>query len=216
MENKQRSDRHANKKKFKNVVKVNFTNKKKEKDVAERKLKILKKDINIKKPAKLKLTKGKQKKALPIIETDEQFAKFVTKLSKGKKISKNMAEVVGSISNFNDLTQRYLETIVALTNSSKEADLQAINALREQSNALLKHLNDNAEILTPEERIQIIQRSAEITSEISEVHKRGKIIIEKAMNLASGALLITATILFAFLQNQGGNDNDRDTIDMDD
>ena len=216
MEKRQRSDKHANKKKFKNVVKVNFANKKKEKDITVPKLKVLKKDINVKKSTKLKLTKGKLDKEPPIIETDEQFAEFITEISKRKKKIGYVKEVVASISDFNGFAQKYLETLVALTNGSNATDKDTINSLREQSNALLKYLNDNAEILTPEERIQIIEQTAEITKDIAEVHKTGKDVIIKAMNLAGTALFLTATVLVTFLQNQGGNDNDRDTIDMDD
>lgn len=216
MEKRQRSDKHASKKKFKNVVKVNFPNIKKEKDATTPKLKLLKKDADVKKQTKLKVAKRKQGKDLPIIETDEQFAKFVTRLSKGKKKFGNMPEVAASISNFNVFAQKYLETIVALTNGSNATDQETINGLREQSNALLKYLNDNAEILSPEERIQIIEQSAEITKGITDVHNRGKVIIDKAMNLAGTALFLTAAVLITFIQSQSGNDNDRDTIDMDD
>ncbi|MGF9891447.1 hypothetical protein ABEX78_22550 [Priestia megaterium] len=216
MEKRQRSDKHANKKKFKNVVKVNFSNDKKEKDATVPKLKLLKKDPNVKKSTKLKVAKRKQDKDLLIIETDEQFAKFVTRLSKRKKKFGNMPEVAASISNFNGFAQKYLETIVALTNGSNATDQKTINDLREQSKDLLKYLNDNAQILTPEERIQIIEQTAQITRDITEVHKRGKIIISKALNLAGTALFLTATVLITFMQSQSGDDNDRDTIDMDD
>lgn len=216
MEKRQRSDKHTSNKKFKNVVKVNFPNIKKEKDTTVPKLKLITKDANVKKSTKLKVAKRKQGKDLPIIETDEQFAEFVTSLSKRKKKFGNTPEVAASISNFNVFAQKYLETIVALTNGSNATDQETINSLREQSNALLKYLNDNAEILSPEERIQIIEQSAEITKGITDVHKRGKVIIDKAMNLAGTALFLTAAVLITFIQSQSGNDNDRDTIDMND
>ncbi|QJX80084.1 hypothetical protein [Priestia megaterium] len=216
MEKRQRSDKHTSKKKFKNVIKVNFPNIKKEKDTTVPKLKLLTKDANVKKSTKLKVTKRKQSKDFPIIETDEQFAEFVTRLSKRKKKSGNMPEVAASISNFNGFAEKYLETLVILTNGSNATDQKTITDLREQSKDLLKYLNDNAQILTPEERIQIIEQTAQITREIAEVHKRGKIIIEKTLNLVGAALVVTATVLITFMQSQSGDDNERDTIDMDD
>ncbi|WP_456364391.1 hypothetical protein [Priestia aryabhattai] len=209
MEPKRRADKH-NKKKLGKVVKVNFN----------KKLEVSKDNIKRLPALKSKVESGlksinKRGKKDIIIEDDKQFSKLITKLSKTKKTPQNLKEVVSSISNFNGLAKSYLETIKTITNSNEKTVNSAIELLREQSNGLLVYLNKNAEIMSPEERIKIIDQLAEITNKVYDIEKDNKIFL-KHLKKASGMALVAAfSLLMLILQSQSNND-DNNIIDMDD
>jgi len=209
MEPKRRSDKHS-KKKLGTVVKVNFGKK------AEVSKDIVKKLPTLKAESRngLKSRSGRNKKVI-LIEDNEQFVKLITKLSKTKKTPQNLKEVVSSISNFNGLAKSYLETIKTITNSNEKTVNDTIELLREQSNGLLVYLNENAEIMSPEERIRVIDQLAEITNKVFNIQKDDKKFLETIKNASGMALVAALGLLMIFLQNQSDSD-DSNIIDMDD
>ncbi|MEM4992322.1 hypothetical protein WKH56_07275 [Priestia sp. SB1] len=217
MENKNRSDKHSGKKKIKNVVKVNFNREKNVDATGARRLKTIKNDTDIV-PGKVNKLYSliKRDKNLPTIKTDKQFAAFIKDICKGKKITENIAEVVGTMTSFNSFAQSYLKTIETAVSTSSKVDIETIQSYKEISKGLLKHLTENAEVITVEERVAITQQLAEITNNIAAVNAKNKKTTEIALKVVEKALLVAGAALLLFIQNQMSNDKDNNTIDMDD
>ncbi|MDU9693220.1 hypothetical protein O0Q50_18760 [Priestia aryabhattai] len=217
MEKRKKSDKHIKKDKFNNVVKGNFSKDKNIDTTGIVKLKMIKNELDATKGSTNKFSNLiKRKKTVPTIKTDKQFADFIKDICKGKKITENIAEVVGTMTSFNSFAQAYLKTIETAVSTSSKVDIETIQSYKEISKGLLKHLTENAEVITVEERVAITQQLAEITNNIALVNVKNKKTTEIALKVAEKALLVAGAALLLFIQNQMSNDKDNNTIDMDD
>lgn len=188
-----------NKKHFKKLIKVNSNR------LAEKTKQPIKNLINVKNEIQL-LPRNRMIKKVKEINTDEEFAKAVQKLSKSKNFAVNAKDIANSIPDLYQFAKTYAEQLEQIIDSNERTTDKTLDILGKTNDGLLKYLEVKGDNLTPEERKDVLINIMEINKMIVDTNKENK---EFLNHLKKAGGIVAAIALLALGAMINGSSNDK-------